>query len=100
LPRAIHEVVTESGGSTRTSYESVIETKAGEPFTAYVLLWNNGDDGITTVQAKCDDVVIAEKIMAVNGGDWRVVEMTLTIDQPGEHLVTVGDLTKTISIVE
>ena len=100
LPRAIHEVVTESGGSTRTSYESVIETKAGEPFTAYVLLWNNGDDGITTVQAKCNDVVIAEKIMAVNGGDWRVVEMTLTIDQPGEHLVTVGDLTKTISIVE
>ena len=100
LPRATHEVVTESNGSTRTSYESVVETKAGVPFNAYVLLWNNGADGMTTVQATCDGEVIAQKIMAVNGGDWRVVEMTLTIDEPGEHVVTVGDLTKTITIVE
>lgn len=100
LPRATHEVVTESNGSTRTSYESVVETKAGVPFNAYVLLWNNGADGMTTVQAACDGEVIAQKIMAVNGGDWRVVEMTLTIDEPGEHVVTVGDLTKTITILE
>ena len=57
-------------------------------------------DGMTTVQAICDGEVIAEKIMAVNGGDWRVVEMELTIDQPGEHTLTVGTLTKTITIVE
>lgn len=38
--------------------------------------------------------------MAVNGGDWRVVEMELTIDPPGEHTLTVGTLTKTITIVE
>lgn len=100
LPRAIHETVTESNGSTMTNSESVVETKAGEPFSAYVLLWNNGDDGITTVEAKCDDTVIAEKIMAVNGGSWRVLEMTLTVDQPGEHVITIGDLSKTISIVE
>ena len=100
LPRATHEEVTESNGSTSTSYNSVIETKAGEAFEAYVLLWNNGDDGMTTVQATCDGEVIAEKIMAVNGGSWRVVEMTLTIDEPGEHTITVGDLTKTIQVVE
>ena len=100
LPRAIHEVVTESNGSTMTSQESVVETKADEPFSAYLLLWNKGSDGITTVQAKCDDTVIAEKIMAVNGGSWRVVEMTLTISEPGEHTITIGDLSKTINIVE
>ncbi len=100
LPRATHEVVTEFNGSTRTSYESIVETKAGEPFTTYVLLWNQGDDGITTVEAKCDDTVIAEKIMAVNGGSWRVVEMTLTVDQPGEHIITIGDLSKAINILE
>ena len=100
LPRAIKITETESNGSTMTQSESVVETKAGEPFTVYFLLWNNGADGITTVQAKCDDEVIAEKIMAVNGGQWRVVEMTLTVDQPGEHTITVGDLSKTISIVE
>lgn len=100
LPRATHEIVTESNGSTMTNYESVVETKAGEPFSAYVLLWNNGDDGITTVQAKCDGTVIAEKIMAVNGGSWRVLEMTLTVDEPGEHTITIGDLSKTVQIVE
>ena len=100
LPRAIHEVVTESNGSTMTSQESVVETKAGEPFSAYLLLWNKGADGVTTVQAKCDDAVIAEKIMAVNGGSWRVIEMTLTISEPGEHTIIIGDLSKTISIVE
>ncbi len=100
LPRATHEVVTESNGSTMTNYESVVETKAGEPFSAYVLLWNNGEDGITTVEAKCDDAVIAQKIMAVNGGSWRVVELELTVDQPGEHTITVGDLSKTITILE
>lgn len=100
LPRATHEVVTESNGSTMTNYESVVETKAGEPFSAYVLLWNNGDDGITTVEAKCDDTVIVQKIMAVNGGSWRVVELALTVDQPGEHTITVGDLSKTINVLE
>lgn len=100
LPRATHEVVTESNGSTSTSYESVVETKAGEPFPAYVLLWNNGDDGIVTVSAQCDGSVIAEKIMAVNGGSWRVVEMTLTVNEPGEHTITVGNLSKNINIVE
>lgn len=100
LPRATHEVVTESNGSTRTNYESVVETKAGEPFAAYVLLWNNGDDGITTVQAKCDGAVVAEKIMAVNGGSWRVVEMSLTVNEPGEHTITIGDLSKVVNIVE
>ena len=64
------------------------------------ILWNQGDDGITTVEAKCDDTVIAEKIMAVNGGSWRVVEMTLTVDQPGEHIITIGDLSKAINILE
>ena len=38
--------------------------------------------------------------MAVNGGDWRVLKMEITIDQPGEHTVTVGNLTKTINIAE
>lgn len=100
LPRVNKEITTESNGSTSTSVESFVETKAGEPFELYTLLWNNGADGMTTVQVQCDGEVIAEKIMAVTGGSWRVVEMTITINEPGEHTITVGDLTKTINIVE
>ena len=100
LPRVTKEVVTESSGSQTTSYESIEEAKAGVPFTVYALLWNHGDDGITTAQALCDGEVIAEKMMAVNGNSWRVLELELIVDQPGQHEITVGTLTKTINIAE
>lgn len=46
------------------------------------------------------DTVLGEKIMAINSGDWRVVELEVVIDQPGEHTITVGTLSKTINIAE
>ena len=100
LPKVQKEVTTEGSSGPSTSVQTVVETKAGVPFEVYCLMWNNGDDGITTVQALVDGEVNAEKIMAINGGDWRVLKMEITIDQPGEHTVTVGDITKTINIAE
>lgn len=100
LPRVTKEVQTESSGSTSTSYESVVECKVGVPFTVYTLLWNNGADGVTTVQVKDGDTVIAEKIMAINGGSWRVVKIDITLDTPGEHTITVGNIAKTINVAE
>jgi hypothetical protein len=100
LPKVTTEIVTESNGSTMTSYESAPGVTAGVPFTVYTLLWNNGGDGITTVEAYDGETLIAQKIMAVNGGSWRVVEMTLVLDTAGEHTITVGDLTSTITVSE
>lgn len=100
LPRVTKEIVTESNGSTSTSYESMVECKVGVPFNLYTLLWNNGADGVTTVQVKDGGNVIAQKIMAVNGGSWRVVEMQITLDTAGEHVITAGDLVKTINVTE
>ena len=100
LPKVTKEVTTESNGSTTTSYESVDGAQAGVPFEVYVLLWNRGGDGVTNVQVKDCDNVIAEKIMAVNGGSWRVVKMEVTIDTAGEHTITVGDLVKTMTVTE
>ncbi|MBR5345328.1 MAG: hypothetical protein IK127_05840 [Clostridia bacterium] len=100
LPRVTKEVEVESSGSTSINYESAVEAKAGVPFTVYCLMWNNGADGMTMVQALVDGEVNAEKLMAVNSGDWRVLKMDVTIDQPGEHEITVGTITKTINIAE
>ena len=100
LPKVTKEVVTESSGSTTTNYEIADGAKAGEPFTIYTLLWNNGADGVTTVQVKDGDTVVAEKIMAVTGNSWRVVEIQITLDTPGEHVITVGDLVKTMTVSE
>ena len=93
----VTEEYNESMGSTMTSTEVVKSAKAGEPFHIYFLIWNDGDDGIDTVQAFDGDTLIAEKIYAVNGGSWRVAQMTLTISEPGEHTLRVGD--KEVQIV-
>ncbi len=100
LPKVKKEVEQEGSSGVTTSIQTVVEAKAGEPFTVSFLMWNLGADGITTVQALVDGEVNAEKIMAINGGDWRVVEMDLIIDEPGEHTITIGDMTKTLNIAE
>ena len=89
----------ESGSSTTTQTTVYNQTKAGESFTVYCLLRNNGADGITTVQAKANGEVVAEKIMTVEGGSWRVVQMDMTLDA-GEYTIEVGDQVGTITIVE
>lgn len=89
----------ESGSSTTTQTTVYNQTKAGESFTVYCLLRNNGADGMTTVQAKANGEVVAEKIMTVEGGSWRVVQMDMTLDA-GEYTIEVGDQVGAITIVE
>jgi beta-glucosidase-like glycosyl hydrolase len=88
-----------SGNKSMVIYSSQA-AKVGEPFTVYCLLNNNGADGITTVQVKDGDKVVAEKIMTVTAGSWRVVEMEVTLDTVGEHTLTMGDQVGTITITE
>lgn len=97
LPTMQETVEVESGSSTTMQTTVWNQTKAGEPFTVYALLRNNGADGITTVQAKANGEVIAEKIMTVEGGSWRVVQMDVTLDA-GEYTIEIGDQAGTIII--
>ena len=99
------EVVTEtveSGGSTseRTTAQTINKATVGEPFTAYVLLRNNGADGITTVNAYVDGELAAQKIYTCCGGSWRVVQIDLTIDEAGDHEIMVGDQVATLTVGE
>lgn len=43
--------------------------------------------------------VIAEKVMTVTGGSWRVVEMDVTLEA-GEHTITLGDQVGTVTVTE
>ena len=72
--------------------------KSGESFTVSFLLWNNGDDGVATVKAYDGESEIAKKIVAVNDSSWRVVELELTLEGAGEHVISVGDLSTTIVV--
>lgn len=83
----------------QTVVTTVESAKAGEPFTVYALLRNNGADGYTVAQAKANGEVVAEKIMTVEGGSWRVLQMELTLDA-GDYTIEIGDQAGTITITK
>lgn len=91
---------TNSRGQTVKSVVGTVSAKAGEEFMVYCLLRNNGADDLTYVQVKDGDEVVAEKLYTVCGGSWRVVEIPVTIATPGEHTITVGTQSGTITIAE
>ena len=99
LPQVVTIEEVESGTSTTTQTTLANQTKAGEPFAVYCLLRNSGADGITTVQAYANDTLVAEKIMTVCSGSWRVVQMDLTLEA-GEYTIKVGDQVGNIIIAE
>ncbi|HIU18656.1 MAG TPA: hypothetical protein IAC48_01155 [Candidatus Limiplasma stercoravium] len=98
-PEAGESVTTESNGWTSTSIvvSNAVQT-AGEPFEVYFVAKNNGGDGHTTVQIMEGDTVLAEKFVAVDGGQFRVITMEITLDA-GEHTISLGDMS-TIIVVE
>lgn len=97
----VQEVREEEGssGSINTVVYNTETAKAGEPFTVYALLRNNGADGFTIAQARANGEVVAEKIMTVEGGSWRVLQMDLTLDA-GEYIIEIGDQVGHITITE
>ena len=100
LPQALTQVEGEdSSGNKTISTVVATQAKAGEAFTVYCLLRNNGSDGITTVQAYANDVLVAEKIYTVCGGSWRVVQIDMTLEA-GEYTINVGGQTGTLTVVE
>jgi len=98
LPQVVtEEEGTNSWGSATVTTTVSEKAKAGEPFSVYCLLNNDGADDITTVQAKANGEVVAEKLYTVQGGSWRVVELQLTLEA-GEYEIEVGGLTGTVVV--
>lgn len=100
LPQNVtEEEVTNSWGSASIQTTVTNQAKAGQPFSVYCLLRNNGGDDLTIVQAKANGEVVAEKLYTVQGGSWRVVELQLTLEA-GEYEIEVGGLTGTLTVGE
>ncbi len=94
----ITEVPTGWGGMQQRKTTVNRTQKSGETFTIDFLVWNDGGDGMTTIQVKDGETVVGEKIMAVNGGSWRVCEMEIALEGAGEHTITVGDMSTVITV--
>ncbi len=71
---------------------------AGESFTAATVIRNDGDAATTTAQLTIDGEVSDEIFMAVNDGQFRVIEFTASIAEPGTHTIGIGTLESKITV--
>ena len=98
VPKTTVETEVESRGSTRIQTSVVnASPKAGEPFEINFVAENNGGDGMITAQVLDGDTVIAEKVIGLTEGQFRVITMNLVLEA-GEHTITVGDMSETIVV--
>lgn len=99
LPTGVELTETESNGSkTINSKLYTLNPKDGETFTVSFLLRNNGAAGIETVNVYDNGELVARKTVAINDNSWRVVQIELTLNGAGEHAITVGSLSGTVTV--
>ena len=90
------EVETRRGMSIETVAVTATQ-QAGVPFEINFVAKNNGGDGHVTVQVLDGDTVAAEKFVALDADQFRVITVELTLEA-GEHVITVGDMSETIIV--
>lgn len=98
VPTTAEFVEMENNG--RVSITKVVSNavqKAGIPFKVSFVAQNNGGDGHITVDVLDGDNKIAEKFVALDEGQFRVMTIELTLEA-GEHVITVGDMSQTITV--
>ena len=99
LPRTVveEEVEGSSGTSMQTSVSS-ITPKAGEAFKISFVAENVGTgDGLITVPVYDNDTLIAEKVVGVTADQFRVISMDIVLEA-GEHVLTVGDMSASLTV--
>ena len=86
-------------GSTSTTTSVVnAKPKAGVPFNISFVAENVGEgDGVSTVQVLDGETVIAEKVVGVTAGQFRVISLDIVLEA-GDHTIKVGDMTTTITV--
>lgn len=99
---SVPQMVTEVEVETRRgiSLQKVAVTavqQAGVPFEISFVAKNNGGDGHMTVQVLDGEEVAAEKFVALDEDQFRVITIELTLEA-GEHVITVGDMSETIVV--
>jgi len=70
----------------------------GESFVVSCLLTNNGYDGYTTAELYDNGTLIGSTFMAVVGGQSRVVEIEVVLNELGVHTIAVGSLAGQVEV--
>ena len=90
------EEETSSGVQTQTAARDIIT--AGQPFTIYFIAQNNGEgDGTVNAVVTDNGAPIAEKMVALTAGQFRVIGIELTLEA-GSHEISVLGMTRTFEV--
>lgn len=98
VPQTVIDVeATSKRGINLGKAAAIANQKAGVPFEICFVAQNNGGDGHVTVQVMDGDKIAAEKFVALDQDQFRVITVALTLEA-GEHTITVGDMSETIIV--
>ena len=98
VPREAVVVTTENNGRMRTSTQIRNKAIAGAEFEINFVAKNYGEgDGLITVPVLVNGEQVAEKLVGVTAGQFRVITLKLTLDA-GEYEIAVGDLTANLTV--
>jgi beta-glucosidase len=86
------------GTMTKVNVAANKTVKSGEPFSIYMIAENAGADGNVIAAAYEGDALLASKFVSVKGGSFCVVPMTVTLEGAGEHTITAGDQSLTVTV--
>ena len=92
------KVVTEETSSGEMTSVRTGSAEPGETFTLYLIAENHGGDGTTMVEAYDGDTLLASKFVSVEGGSFMIVKLDVTLSGAGEHIITVGDNSLTVTV--
>ncbi len=92
------KVVTEESASGEITSVRNGSAEPGETFTLYLLAENAGGDGTVMVEAYDGGTLLASKFVSVEGGSFVVVQLDVTLTGAGEHVITVGDNSLTVTV--
>lgn len=71
---------------------------SGETFQIYMIADNAGADGTVMVEAYEGETLLASQLVSVEGESFAIVTMDITLEGAGEHVITVGDNTLTVTV--
>jgi hypothetical protein len=101
LPRAVHQVETVNAAGNVVTQDQVLSVvQAGVPFEINFVAENHGYAGHVTAEVLLDGEVFATRFIALADNQFRIITMELTIDEPGEFVISVGEYSATIIVEE
>ena len=92
-------VEEETSSGVQTSVQALNRiVKSGESATLYMIAENHGADGSTTVEVREGETLLAKKYISVSSGSFVVVSIDVPLEGAGDHILTVGKNSISITV--